>query len=143
MNGNTTSGSELAAEDLVFSTGRIVSSFVVGNKVEQGDLSGLIHAVGSTLAGLAEGEDPVSTARQKPAVPISKSVTDEHIVCLEDGAKLQMLKRYLWARFKLTPEEYRRKWKLPFDYPMTAPNYSKRRSDFAKANGLGKTVRGT
>ena len=63
------------------------------------------------------------------------------IICLEDGKKLKMLKRYLRSKFNLTPDEYRRKWGLPPDYPMVAPNYASRRSDFAKQIGLGKGVR--
>ncbi|MEL7110254.1 MAG: MucR family transcriptional regulator, partial [Pseudomonadota bacterium] len=78
--------------------------------------------------------------RQTPAVPIKKSVTDHHIICLEDGAKLKMLKRYLRTRYNLTPEEYRKRWGLPADYPMVAPEYARRRSDFAKKIGLGKSA---
>jgi predicted transcriptional regulator len=70
-------------------------------------------------------------------VPISRSVTDDYIVCLEDGKKLKMLKRYLRSQFDMSPDDYRRKWGLPADYPMVAPNYSKRRSEFAKEIGLG------
>lgn len=84
-------------------------------------------------AGYCVGE----VASRPPAVPIAESVKDEHIVCLEDGAKMQMLKRYLWVNFKMTPDDYRRKWGLPPNYPMTAPGYSAKRSDFAKAAGLG------
>ena len=71
-------------------------------------------------------------------VSIKKSVQDDYIVCLEDGKKLKMLKRYLRARYKLSPDEYRARWNLPADYPMVAPNYAQRRSDFAKKIGLGK-----
>ena len=73
-----------------------------------------------------------------PAVPVKKSVQDDYIVCLEDGKKLKMLKRYLRARYKMTPDEYRARWNLPPDYPMVAPNYAQKRSDFAKKIGLGK-----
>ena len=75
------------------------------------------------------------------AVPISKSVQHDHIVCLEDGKKLTMLKRYLRSRYDLSPEAYRRRWGLAVDYPMVAPAYAARRSDFAKQIGLGKGVR--
>ena len=74
-------------------------------------------------------------------MPINRSVTDDYIVCLEDGAKLKMLKRYLRSRYNLSPEEYRRKWGLPPDYPMVAPAYAARRSEFARKIGLGKGVR--
>ena len=76
-----------------------------------------------------------------PAVPARKSVTPDFIICLEDGKKLKMLKRYLRARYGLTPDAYRAKWNLPADYPMTAPNYAAKRSEFAKQIGLGKPVR--
>jgi predicted transcriptional regulator len=79
--------------------------------------------------------------KQKPAVPISRSLQNDHIVCLEDGQKLTMLKRYLRTRYDMSPEDYRRKWGLPSDYPMVAPAYASRRSDFAKSIGLGKGVR--
>ena len=79
--------------------------------------------------------------RLKPAVPISKSVTNDHIFCLEDGRKLKMLKRYLRSKYDMSPDEYRRRWGLPADYPMVAPSYTERRSEFAKKIGLGKGVR--
>jgi predicted transcriptional regulator len=75
----------------------------------------------------------------KPAVPIKRSVTDDYIVCLEDGKRLKMLKRYLRTRYSLSPEDYRAKWGLPADYPLVAPNYAAKRSAFAKEIGLGKT----
>ena len=79
--------------------------------------------------------------RLKPAVPISKSVTNYHIFCLEDGRKLKMLKRYLRSKYDLSPDEYRRRWGLSADYPMVTPSYTARRSEFAKKIGLGKGVR--
>ena len=79
--------------------------------------------------------------RPKPAVPIGRSVQHDHIVCLEDGVKLKMLKRYLRSHFGMSPEDYRRRWGLPPEYPMVAPAYAARRSEFAKKIGLGKGVR--
>jgi predicted transcriptional regulator len=73
-----------------------------------------------------------------PAVPISKSITPDFLICLEDGRKLKMLRRYLRSRYSMTPEEYRERWNLPADYPMVAPNYAKLRSKHAKNIGLGK-----
>jgi predicted transcriptional regulator len=81
----------------------------------------------------------VQTA-QRPAIPIKRSITPDYIVCLEDGKKLKMLKRYLRSNFSMTPEEYRAKWGLPADYPMVAPNYAAQRSEFAKKIGLGRTA---
>ena len=83
---------------------------------------------------------PEAQTDRKPAVAVSKSITPEFIICLEDGKKLKMLKRYLRLRFKLSPEAYRAKWGLPLDYPMVAPNYAARRSEFAKKIGLGRIV---
>ena len=74
-------------------------------------------------------------------MPVAKSVQPDHIVCLEDGKQLKMLKRYLRSRFDISPEDYRRKWGLPADYPMVAPAYAARRSAFAKEIGLGRGVR--
>ncbi|MEM9442168.1 MAG: MucR family transcriptional regulator, partial [Pseudomonadota bacterium] len=73
-----------------------------------------------------------------PAVPIKKSVTPDHIICLEDGKKLKMLKRHLKTRFDMTPEEYRQRWGLKDDYPMVAPAYAETRSALAKKIGLGR-----
>ena len=78
----------------------------------------------------------------KPAVPIKKSIGTEYIICLEDGKKLRTLKRYLRSHYNMSPEEYRAKWGLPFDYPMVAPAYAKLRSEFAKKLGLGRKPRG-
>lgn len=78
------------------------------------------------------------TIRPEPAVSVKKSVTPDYIVCLEDGKKFKMLKRHLKAVYNLTPDQYRARWGLPADYPMTAPNYASRRSDLAKTIGLGK-----
>ena len=79
--------------------------------------------------------------RPKPAAPINKSVQHDFIICLEDGKKLKMLKRYLRSTYDLSPDEYRKRWGLPLDYPMVAPAYAARRSEFAKKSGLGKSVR--
>jgi predicted transcriptional regulator len=78
---------------------------------------------------------------QKPAVPIKKSITPDYVICLEDGKKLKMLKRYLRSRYSLSPEQYRTKWGLPHDYPMTAPNYAATRSMLARKTGLGRMDR--
>jgi predicted transcriptional regulator len=117
----------------------IVSAYVSNNPVSVGELPSMIKSVHFTLGGL--GSTPYAEAPHslKPAVPIKKSVTPDYVICLEDGKKLKMLKRYLRSRYGLSPEEYRAKWGLPPDYPMVAPNYAQRRSDFAKKIGLGKT----
>lgn len=123
--------------ELLEMTTDIVASFVANNPVPASGLPDLIETVHHTVQELAS-DAPAAPPRPDPAVPISKSITPDHIICLEDGRKLKMLKRYLRSRFNLTPEEYRKRWGLPSDYPMVAPNYAKRRSAFAKEIGLGR-----
>ena len=120
-------------------TTEIVSAHLANNAVVQGEVAELIQSVFNKLNELATGEEPASV-ELTPAVPIKKSVTDDYIICLEDGKKLKMLKRYLRSNFNMTPEEYRAKWGLPADYPMVAPNYAAQRSEFAKKIGLGRTA---
>lgn len=122
--------------DLLTNTTDIVSAYVSNNAVSASDLPSLLLQVHAKLSELASDERKKD--RPEPAVPIKKSITDTHIICLEDGAKLKMLKRYLRTRFDMTPDEYRARWGLPADYPMVAPEYTRRRSDFAKEIGLGK-----
>ncbi len=122
-------------------TSDIVSSFVSNNPVTAESLPEVIKTVYRTVSGLSGSAETRTEDRPKPAVPVSKSVTSDHIICLEDGRKLKMLKRYLRSRYDMSPEEYRRRWGLPADYPMVAPNYTERRSEFAKKIGLGKGVR--
>lgn len=122
---------------LIGMTVEIVSSYVANNSLQAAALPDLIRSVHAAIVGLTE-ETEAPPAAAEPAVAISKSVTPDHIVCLEDGRKLKMLKRYLRTRYDMTPEEYREKWNLPADYPMVAPNYAKVRSRHAKQIGLGK-----
>lgn len=127
--------------DLLACASEIVSAYVSRNVVGASALPDLIRTVHGSLSELTTGPAPAPREKQKPAVPVSKSIQRDYIVCLEDGAHLKMLKRYLRSRFDLSPEEYRRKWGLPPDYPMVAPAYAERRSDFARKIGLGKGVR--
>jgi predicted transcriptional regulator len=119
----------------------IVASFVANNKVSSEELSDLIRSVHRTLASLSAGNGARAVERPKPAVPVNRSVHHDYIVCLEDGKKLKMLKRYLRSTYDLSPDEYRKRWGLPPDYPMVAPSYAARRSEFAKKIGLGRGVR--
>jgi predicted transcriptional regulator len=116
-------------------TARIVAAHAGHNAVAFSELPQLIADIHRSLAnaGVA-GQPPIDA---EPAVPVKKSITPGYLICLEDGRKLKMLKRHLKAAFDLTPAEYRQRWHLPDDYPMTAPNYSLRRSDLAKHIGLG------
>ncbi len=127
--------------DTLRMTTNIVASFVANNKVTPEQLTDLIRSVHKTMGALSGGEEERVLERPKPAVPINKSVTNDYIVCLEDGKKLKMLKRYLRSTYNISPEEYRKRWGLPADYPRVAPSYAARRSEFAKRIGLGRGVR--
>lgn len=126
-----------AHTDFAAHTASIVSAFVGRNQLPPSDVPQLIAAVHAAVSGLAAPIAAPSPEIQEPAVPIRRSITDAYLVCLEDGAKLRTLKRYLMRQFGLTPEAYRTKWKLPASYPMTAPAYARMRSDLAKKIGLG------
>jgi predicted transcriptional regulator len=134
------------AVDYIELAADIVSAYVSNNPVPPGELGQLtarIHAALVQIAtGQSEAEAKAAAAPQQPAVPVKKSVTADHIVCLEDGRTFKSLKRHLRAKYDLSPEQYRAKWGLPPDYPMVAPNYAKARSDLAKAIGLGQTRSG-
>ena len=119
----------------------IVSAYVSNNSVPASDLPGLIHEVHSALVRVTSGAVPVVAEALKPAVPAKKSITNEYIVCLEDGKKFKSLKRHLRTQYNMSPEEYREKWGLPADYPMVAPNYAQARSNLAKLMGLGQQRR--
>ena len=123
--------------ELLNLTSEIVASHVANNSVGMADLPMLIEQVYGALRNLAEpSEEPKEEL--KPAVPVKKSVTDDYIICLEDGKKMKMLKRHLMTSYNMTPEQYREKWGLGPEYPMVAPNYSLKRQRLAKENGLGR-----
>lgn len=130
-----------SGEELVRLGAEIVSAYVSRNSVPVDAVPELIRSVHQALEGLGQAQPAQPEERPKPAVPINKSVQHDFIVCLEDGKKLKMLKRYLRSRYNMSPDEYRRRWGLPPDYPMVAPAYAARRSDFAKQIGLGRGVR--
>ena len=127
--------------ELLALTSDIVAAHVSNNSVAGADLPALIESVFGTLSSLgAEAAEP--EVEMKPAVAIKKSVTDDHIVCLEDGKKMKMLKRHLMTDHGLTPDEYRAKWGLSHGYPMVAPNYALKRQELAKKIGLGRKPKG-
>ena len=126
--------------ELLTLTADIVASHVSNNGVPVSELPQLIREVYETLSELGKEKTP-EAVKPQPAVPIRKSITPDHIICLEDGKKLKMLKRHLKTVYNLTPEEYRNRWDLPGDYPMVAPNYTKHRSSLAKKIGLGTRSR--
>lgn len=124
-------------EEILRMTTDIVASFLTHNSVPADSIPDLIRSIHGTM-GEISGSSAKTEPKSKPAVPVSRSVTDDYIICLEDGKKLKMLKRYLRSQFDMSPDEYRRKWGLPSDYPMVAPAYSRKRSAFAKDIGLGR-----
>lgn len=130
---------DVTREELLRYATEIVAAYLGRNKVPGDQLSDVINTVFNSLSNLdSGGADEPFRGHLKPAVPIKRSIMPEYIVCLEDGKKLKMLKRYLRTNYNLTPDEYRTKWGLAPDYPMVAPNYAKQRSDFAKNIGLGR-----
>ena len=119
----------------------VVSAHVSNNNVATSDLPNLIKSVYDALSWLGKEAAAAPEEKQAPAVSVRSSIKPDYLVCLEDGKKLTMLKRYLSTRFNLTPDQYRTKWNLPKDYPMVAPNYADKRRSLAHAIGLGrKTV---
>lgn len=122
--------------DILRMTTDVVSAYVGNNMLPPGEVGDVINTVFGSLRKLDSNGGVITPPT--PAVPVRRSVTPEHIVCLEDGKKLKMLKRHLRSSYNMTPEEYRAKWNLPVDYPMVAPAYAKQRSEFAKKIGLGR-----
>ena len=117
-------------------TTEIVAAYVRHNPIATDQISGLINAVHSTLTGL--GKEVVEELSRVPAVSVRRSVRRDHIICIECGYRGQMLKKHLQSRHGLSVAEYRSRWRLLSDYPMTASNYSERRSQLAKSTGLGR-----
>ena len=117
----------------------LVSAYVSNNQLESTALPDLIETVYKSMSKLAGEESEAQEEKPVPAVPVEDSVTEDFIICLEDGQKYKSLKRHLRTKFELTPKAYREKWGLPNDYPMVAPNYSVERSRLAKRTGLGKS----
>lgn len=140
---------------LLQSTIDVVTAHMGHNPVPSSDVPGFIRSVYQTLTELDRNGEPVremprgnaipipvgsaSEMLRTPAVPVSESIDHEYIVCLEDGKRLRMLKRYLMSQYGMTPETYRAKWGLTPDYPMVAPAVSEQRKAMASAVGLGKS----
>jgi len=123
--------------DLVTMTADVVAAYVAQNTLPSAELPALILQIHTTLQQVASGNQQPVEQTLTPAVPVKKSITRDYIICLEDGKRFKSLKRHLRSSFDLSPEEYRKKWGLPYDYPMVAPNYAQTRSDLAKSMGLG------
>ena len=121
-------------------TAEVVAAYVGNNSLSATQLPEVINTVYGTFNRVNGAIAPANRQPQKAFIPVRRSITPDYIVCLEDGKRLKMLKRHLRTVYGLSPDEYRAKWKLPTDYPMVAPNYSKQRSAFAKKNGLGRSA---
>ena len=122
-------------------TAAIVASYLDSNNVPAADLPSIINSTFDALSKLGKPVQEVQTAKLSPAVPIKKSITPDAVICLECGAKGAMLKRHLQAAHDMMPDQYRARWGLSQDYLLVAPNYAARRSELAKAVGLGQKRR--
>lgn len=118
-------------------TANVVANHLSNNSVAAKDIPALIREVYKTMEAL-NGNGSNLNPTVQPAVPIEDSITPDYIICLEDGKRLKMMKRYLRTKYNLTPEDYRRRWGLPPDYPLVSPNYAQKRQELAKSIGLGK-----
>jgi len=128
-----------SGEELLRLGAGIVAAYVSRNAVSPDAVPDIIRTVHQALEGLSRSVAPPAVEeRPKPAVPVSRSVQHDYIVCLEDGKKLKMLKRHLQTSYGLSPDAYRAKWGLPASYPMVAPSYAATRSTLAKSIGLGR-----
>lgn len=124
------------SEQILELAGSLTCSYVANNQLPHSEVPQLFRSLYEALSGLSGNGSP--TAQLPVGISVKKSITDDFIVCLEDGKKLRTLKRYLGTQYQLTPEAYRKKWGLPPDYPMVAPSYARLRSAFAKKIGLGR-----
>jgi predicted transcriptional regulator len=123
-------------------TADIVSAYVSHNSTPASEIPALISQIHAALLRVSTGRPEAATLEPaKPAVSVKKSITPDHLICLEDGKHFKSLKRHLRTQYSMTPEQYRDKWGLPADYPMVAPNYAVARSQLAKKMGLGQQRR--
>ena len=128
---------ESAKAELLQLTTQIASAYVGNNTIAAGDLSLVINSVYKSLVSVDAPVSEESKPASAPAVSIKKSVTAGHLVCLECGKHMKMLKRHIRTDHDLTIDGYKAKWNLPKDYPTTAPDYAAVRSQKAKELGLG------
>lgn len=133
------------SEDYKSMASEIVTAYISKNPLEPEEVTKLLQSLIETLSMEVSTKVPEpkptqvdpKPAKPQPAVPIDKSIQDDYLICLEDGVKVKMLKRYLKTHFNMTPQDYIRKWALPHDYPMVSPAYSETRRDIARRHGLG------
>jgi predicted transcriptional regulator len=117
-------------------TTEIVVAYVTGNSIAVADLGDLIGAIARALGAL--GREQIEPAKPEPAVPVRRSIHDDHLVCLVCGKRQKILRRHLDVAHQLTPKAYRERFGLKPDYPMAAPGYSRQRSEMARRVGLGR-----
>jgi predicted transcriptional regulator len=133
---------DAAGKNFLDLTADIVSAYVSHNSTPASEIPALISQIHAALLRVSTGRAEVAPLEPaKPAVSVKKSITPDHLVCLEDGKRFKSLKRHLRTQYNMTPEQYRDKWSLPADYPMVAPNYAVARSQLAKKMGLGQQRR--
>lgn len=116
---------------------QVAAAYFTNHQVPAEKIGSIVGLIASAFSGEAVAAEP-----PKPAVPIKRSIGEDFIICLEDGKKLKMLRRYLRSKYDMSPDDYRRKWGLPADYPLVAPAYAEKRSELAKQNGLGRRTAG-
>lgn len=128
--------------ELLAYTTDIVSAYVSNKSIEPEEIKRLIQTVYQSLFETSKTPYILrSNSPLSPAVSIDDSIQDDYIICLEDGKRLQMLKRHLKTVYNMSIDQYKERWGLPHDYPVVAPSYAKRRSEIAKNTGLGMTGR--
>ena len=130
-------GEQADGASLLSLTAKVVSSYVSNNSLPAAELPAFLGKIYASLQFVSDGDEALPE-EPRTLVPVKKSVTPDFIICLEDGKRLKSLKRHIATRYGLTPDQYRKKWNLPFNYPMVAPNYSATRSRLAKSMGLGR-----
>ncbi len=132
----------LTPQEIMSFMTEITSSYLSGNEIPSLEIPVLMKTIYQTVIELSRDANNIKhRPTLTPAVPIEESIHNEYIVCLEDGKKLQMLKRHLNTVYKMTIEQYKERWGLSIDYPVVSPNYAKRRSEIAKTTGLGSVGR--
>ena len=118
----------------------ISSAYARSHRMPASELASLIRSIAGALSDCAAGKVTAKVEAPTPATSIRSSVFPNHIVCLDCGESLTMLRRHLRICHEMSRDEYRAKWKLPPDYPLVAPNYAKLRRQLAKQSGLGQRL---
>lgn len=132
----------LTPQEIMSFMTEITSSYLAGNEMASSEIPELMKTIYQVVVELSRDANNIKhRPTLTPAVAIEESIHDDYIICLEDGKKLQMLKRHLNTVYNMTIEQYKERWGLPIDYPVVSPNYAKRRSEIAKTTGLGSTGR--